>query len=39
MVVTNHRSPIGWLNFNSPLMIFYIIEVTNSNFVGCDALS
>jgi hypothetical protein len=38
-LMTIHRSPIGQFNFNSLLMIFYIIKVTNSNFVGCEALS
>jgi hypothetical protein len=31
--VTSHRSPIGYINFNSFLMIFYIIKVTNSILV------
>jgi hypothetical protein len=30
---------IGSINFNSLLMIFYIIKVTNSYFVCCDTLS
>jgi hypothetical protein len=29
----------GYISFNSLLIFFYIIKVTNSNFAGCDALS
>jgi hypothetical protein len=38
-LMTSHKSHTGQINFNSHLMIFYIIKEMNSNFAGCDALS